>query len=837
MACPNGNISICVYCSFLGISEDSITFDPFAIRCVKQNLTVGAVLELNKFCSTKKIHHNSLPQWLSQGTGNSADAERRKITRLLNFSRRNKGQRHQEKRRRFFQTPYFLAEGKLDEDPQVPCERPMPKPFQPAPKPKKVKPKLKENRDKNLRRREIYTRNQNKILKKKNRALINQLEVTKQKVICEQNKKNHWKKKCQQKKTKPSVTIPSASRDSLRDFEDIELDLKDEQAYSTNLRLLVLELISLEVPTANIPLVIQAVADKLFRRTISLTDLPSRQTVLNISDEGQALIKMMYCDKLSQAESFGIHKDGTSKQKKKISDISIRTEDDSMPLGFIQLARETGIAIKNTVVDGLEELAALSALSIQDLANKYTYNMSDRAANEAVADRELLLWKSQQSQDPNPHLHSFHCTAHVLLGFASYVHKDLKSHFSVEEDRTHLAVRLASDLLGPSADERSGVQDKWSSFCHQKHIKSPIISFKDNRFNAFFKQSAHLVQHLSDVTVFLSLLNSSNFKVVQLQTCLSEPQTVLVLHASALVYLLVTEPFWRLATSSISYLELFSFIQPLSDNISAWVEVPSVFLETLPVAIPDFQPDRSSPLYEAVVTSFTHVDREALCSILSIIFGAISSCLKKQMAEFLPGGTYSTSFSSEDVSSTAGSSLTNLTCERHFGSLDFSLKRRRHASLHYHTTHLLLKSNLSSLSDWLQSKDLVEQLHLWTQAKKAGPYLRKKHQESQIKTVIESFHNVEATTVATPPVQPSEVATLEVNKFVAVAYDNGWFPGEGEKILELFVFLDCFCNFVVPLLSWAVTGVFKFWGQVEADAKCVPFVFTCSLLLFSSNIL
>ena len=171
---------------------------------------------------------------------------------------------------------------------------------------------------------------------------------------------------------------------------------------------------------------------------------------------------------------------------------------------------------------------------------------------------------------------------------------------------------------------------------------------------------------------------------------------------------------------------------------------------------------KSSPLYEAVVTSFTHVDKEALCSILSIIFGAISSCLKKQMAEFLPGGTYSSSFSSEDVSSTAGSSLTNLTCERQFGSLDFSLKRRRHASLHYHTTHLLLKSNLSSLSDWLQSKDLVEQLHLWTQAKKAGPYLRKKHQESQIKTVVESFHHVEATTVATLQSNPQRWRHLKL---------------------------------------------------------------------------
>ena len=39
---------------------------------------------------------------------------------------------------------------------------------------------------------------------------------------------------------------------------------------------------------------------------------------------------------------------------------------------------------------------------------------------------------------------------------------------------------------------------------------------------------------------------------------------------------------------------------------------------------------KSSPLYEAVVTSFTHVDKEALCSILSIIFGAISSCLKSE---------------------------------------------------------------------------------------------------------------------------------------------------------------------------------------------------------------
>ena len=532
----------------------------------------------------------------------------------------------------------------------------------------------------------------------------------------------------------------------------------------------------------------------------------------------------------SNPHYFGIQKDGTSRNKRKILTTSISTPDGQMPLGFSQTARETGIAIAQHVIDQLKELSIISNISEEELAGRYIFNMSDRAANEGVADRELSMWKSQVTGDPDSEILSFHCTAHVLLGFSSYIGKSLTSHFIVTESSVHHLIRLASDLLGPVADERNGIQDKWRSFCYLHHKKSRLISFKDNRFNALFQQSALLIQHMSDIATFLSQLNSSNFKVATLQTHLADHQTQIVLNALALLYIMVTEPFCRLATStsnSVSYLNLFSYIQPLFTNISSWVQRPKILLD-LPCSIPDFEPDRLCPLYQAVVTSCHQVDRAALCTVLTVL-SAVQSCIKKQLVNFLPGGRFASAPCATEVSQTAGSSLNNLACERDFGSLDFSMKCRRHASLHYHTSHLMLKSNIASLAAWLSLKPPHEQIKLWQVGKTKGKDIRLKQKKQKQKTMEESFNITEtpqkaaclvqktpqkaASHVQNPPppkaashvqktpqkaaslVQktpqktpeatlPDQQLQIQESQFVAVAYDNCWYSGENNDIIS-----------------------------------------------------
>lgn len=62
---------------------------------------------------------------------------------------------------------------------------------------------------------------------------------------------------------------------------------------------------------------------------------------------------------------------------------------------------------------------------------KLAYTMSDRASNEKLANTLLNEWrydvlKNSENDAAKQAVHSFHCMAHVLLGFHSYVKPEMK---------------------------------------------------------------------------------------------------------------------------------------------------------------------------------------------------------------------------------------------------------------------------------------------------------------------------------------------------------------------------------------------------------------------------
>ena len=53
-----------------------------------------------------------------------------------------------------------------------------------------------------------------------------------------------------------------------------------------------------------------------------------------------------------------------------------------------------------------------------------------------------------------------------------------------------------------------------------------------------------------------------------------------MLHAVAVVYVLVTGPYWDLVSSKhIPYLQLYRYIQPLADAVSRWKDQPLELLK------------------------------------------------------------------------------------------------------------------------------------------------------------------------------------------------------------------------------------------------------------------
>ena len=196
--------------------------------------------------------------------------------------------------------------------------------------------------------------------------------------------------------------------------------LRDEGVFTPDTRMCVASLIGMEVPAEQIgPVMGEALS--LAGVDFSPKDLPSRQSALNIADECQFLVKQMYAKKLRETGSWGINKDGTSRQKKKIltSNLSLPCGEE-LNLGFKIVARETAQKICETQKGDLEELELVSKFDedgqeepfMKTVLSNLTTLMGDRAAIEKKANELLKDWRDEvlgttDDQEKKNIVHSF----------------------------------------------------------------------------------------------------------------------------------------------------------------------------------------------------------------------------------------------------------------------------------------------------------------------------------------------------------------------------------------------------------------------------------------------
>ena len=153
-------------------------------------------------------------------------------------------------------------------------------------------------------------------------------------------------------------------------------------------------------------------------------------------------MKLFYADAIEHSSAWGLHKDGTSRQKKKILTCTMTLNTgQQLPLGFCHVARETSDTISSTFRKDLEETEQVRNMDenhkrdkgfLQEALEKLTYFMSDRAANEQKANELLNSWRQQMLQDLDNEVdtntvHSFYCMAHTLLGFQYYILQEFKA--------------------------------------------------------------------------------------------------------------------------------------------------------------------------------------------------------------------------------------------------------------------------------------------------------------------------------------------------------------------------------------------------------------------------
>ncbi|KAL8621574.1 hypothetical protein ACOMHN_026245 [Nucella lapillus] len=243
----------------------------------------------------------------------------------------------------------------------------------------------------------------------------------------------------------------------------------------------------------------------------------------------------------------------------------------------------------------------------------------------------------------------------------------------------------------------------------------------------------------------------------------------------------------------------------------------------------------------------------------------------------MPGERYGSASAPKELEKTKHSSLTNLTCERKFGSLDASQNRRRNATLHYHSTVTALKHHRATLKEYLHSKGDGYRKRLWKTARKGGKFLRNKHRaeekaeqkivekhlkEMHIKFQQKKARMIEKATAARKeekgkagakkcgkqntaakkalatakrrlaakaaldnhPPEVAEVVRPKENDWIGVAYENGWYPGQVERKTEASEEDHTYLiNFLYPT---SIAGRFKYPPRPDKLLVNAAFIFT-----------
>lgn len=542
---------------------------------------------------------------------------------------------------------------------------------------------------------------------------------------------------------------------------------KENGVFTSDIRLCVMELIGLEVATEKVGPVIQTVAEHIFSCKLNKRDVPNRQTVQNIADEAQYISKRYIAETLATSNSWGLHKDGTTRKKVKLVDTTVKIPGKVMTLGFTEIAREDSDTIVAVTKNQLTELSIVHAHGqsdtvcneesyLHDILHKLSYLMSDRASNEKLSNEKLREWQNKvlvnvHEKDKNV-IHSFYCMAHVLLGFHSYAMKDLMKQqerlvldggkLGRDADarywkfgKTLAAQRMVlhtSDLFGP-VGEHHGMKNVWTAACKQKGNLSKLTYYKDNRFNGLFQCSSETIYHRRELTEMLTAqkeIKEANLKLVSLLIDLECERTITIVQALAVMYLKVTGPYHAFVlTGNIPYLEFFKPLQSLYKYLQTCSCDPSQLLDpNAPTGITQI-PYVRKDLHNAVFSIVYPAQTPLLKETLQLLCRSFMRTMDVQLVDFLDGGIHSQEPDAKEVARTSFSGVDNLPCERHLGSLDASQRRRPNASLHHHSTVELIKQNRTAVICWIKNKSPLDQRKLLTQARKYGKWMRNKHRE------------------------------------------------------------------------------------------------------------
>ena len=614
-------------------------------------------------------------------------------------------------------------------------------------------------------KRNTDLKDRNEVLEVKVKTLEENLKLEqtcnielKKKIKSEQDMKNKYKKKSDLLTEEKERCLSALN--SVKSEEDIVLTQKEEKCvmYSDNVRQLYMALQGeANVAASQASKVVQLVSKHLFKKDLSLDELPCPRTCLNFMTEANHIAKQHIVSEIRDNNHFTYGTDGTSRSKKHYMEHHIVLDNGStLSVGFSEVADDRADTLLEKSLDIFDELSDVYCQTekgsdkneiFQCILSKLMSLMSDRAANMKLFNKNMLQHKKNLLGE-DATLHFLYCNAHFLIGLAGETEKTVRcqesyleetsgvklgrasqsafKHWSSEETAASRLIRTASDVFGPRGDEKNGCREEWLAHCDSCQVKSQFSSYRSNRFNNLFENSQAIIFHRHESLHFLqNRASHSNLKLQSICFDLDDCRLLSIITAIAFFSKHLTTPYWSLMNSHIPYGKFPAYVQAMKAALERWssdeFEIVNLRTET-PVFGGDFATDS-----DVADTFFSSDDCDA--ALATTMFKMISKqcieVLDRQLHDFLPGGVYGDVLPLELQKFLDTCPLTNLTGERMFGDLDYDMTRRRRASTLLRSTVNMWKHNKTSR--FLDQKSPNALRNTMASGRKHGKELKLKH--------------------------------------------------------------------------------------------------------------
>ena len=367
---------------------------------------------------------------------------------------------------------------------------------------------------------------------------------------------------------------------------------KDGKGYGFKMRVLVYECLVANVPTGQIPGLIDTFARGF---NIKLKGVPGRSTVENMVVELGLISDFQVAAFLYNSRNVTIAFDATTQDGTHVNEIHATTKERCLVMSLEELVGGTAQDYANHIIQSVEHLAqtlctfrveeqSISAVN-KTLQSHITCSMTDRAAANHAAIRIVNEAFKTTLLEVNCHLHPLDTIAtkcrSTLKLLEHGIEKSKLFGHGCRAEKVILALNKMrfKDGKGDPHGFRAFLRD-------YKLPQSLVIRYRGNRLHVVFKLAATYICHYEDVMTYLKTrcLHNSELKTSLIED-FADPETKLQLQVLAVLGKMLTGPwmklFYRSQEKQLHHMDAFDAVKSCYSRMEFQQSKKEIVLEEI----------------------------------------------------------------------------------------------------------------------------------------------------------------------------------------------------------------------------------------------------------------